>query len=99
MSQIRTDMDSEKLVDLISLVASSFTTADIDLLLDDVKLDECERLGDDWIVTPGGLAHAKELFNSLVNERADKAATKKVVTIITEDDVAKDDEVKSAVKG
>jgi len=96
LSQIRGDLDSEKLVDLISLVASSFTTADIDLLLEDVKLGECERLGDDWILTPNGLTHAKELFNALVNERADKAATKKVVTIITEDDVAKeDDEVKS----
>ena len=51
IQQIKNDMESEKLVDLISLVASSFTSVDIDILLETVKLENSERLGDDWILS------------------------------------------------
>ena len=87
-------MEAEKLVDLVSVVASSFTVSDIDILVEELSLGSCERLGDDWILTPSGLAYAKDLFTATLNARADKAATKKVVTIITEDDLEKSEELK-----
>ena len=77
IQQIKNDMESEKLVDLISLVASSFTSVDIDILLESVKLENSERLGDDWILTHNGLTYSKELFATMLNERADKARGRK----------------------
>ena len=97
IQQIKNDIESEKLVDIISLVASSFTNVDIDILLESVKLENSERLGDDWILTQNGLTYSKELFATMLNERADKAAMRKVVTIITEDDLPKEEE--QGVKG
>ena len=70
-------MESEKLVDLISLVASSFTSVDIDILLESVKLENSERLGDDWVLTHNGLTYSKELFATMLNERADKDRVRK----------------------
>ena len=55
-----------------------------------------ERLGDDWLLTAKGVEYAKSLFTEMINTRADKAATKKVVTIITEDDTVQSKEDKSA---
>ena len=94
IQMIKNDMEAEKLVDLVSVVASSFTAADIDILVDELSLGNCERLGDDWILTTSGLTYAKELFTATLNARADKAATKKVVTIITEDDIEKSEDLK-----
>ena len=62
---------------------------DIEILLNEVDLEENTKLGPDFILTSAGMSHALKLFKDMISARAEKAAAKKIVTIITEDDQIK----------
>ena len=63
------EIENEKLVDIVNLVPSYFNEQDIEFILKNIELGENMRLGPDWLMTSSGLSSTLDLFDSLISTR------------------------------
>lgn len=97
LEDIESRLSKDHIVDLYTILPDNFTQHDLENMLRHLtsqseNISEAKTLGSDWLIDGAFIEQSIQIFQSTINERADKAAVKKIVTIITEDDVIKKDQ-------
>ena len=101
-TELEQNIQQTHLVDLFSIFPEAFSEKDVEYVLRSASsssslINDAKIFGSSWMMDDQALEECAAMFYPAVDERAEKAASKKIVTIITEDDFVKVDKKSPSV--
>ena len=102
-TELEQNVQQIHLVDLFSIFPDALSEKDVEYIMRSASasstvINDAKLFGASWLMDDVALEECAALFHPVVDERAEKAASKKIVTIITEDDFVKVDKKSPSVK-
>jgi len=102
-TELEQNVQQIHLVDLFSIFPDALSEKDVEYIMRSASnssavINDAKLFGASWLMDDIALEECAALFYPAVDERAEKAASKKIVTIITEDDFVKVDKKSLSVK-